>query len=331
MPDRLSTRFAAIPLATKVIAALSFALLPLGVIALVAAFHNYLQLAYSSRVSLVQAIGIALPALMWVAAVVITSLGINHLAIRPLRMMRAVVERYAAGDIGARMAEGTQSSPELAELSRAFNAMADRVAGHAQATQDALIRQTALTREVHHRVKNNLQIVSSLLSLQARDASSPEVSEAYALIRQRVNALALVHRWMYQDEAAQGVELRSLLADLSVNLEHGFEGATRVRRVACGSARLSVGQDIALPIAFLVTELVAATHTDARIEATLAGGRGNLRVTSAGFDGEFGLAGFTEGSRRIIAGLARQLRSPLDYDASAKAFSISFSALAPEA
>ena len=276
---------------------------------------------------------IALPALMWLVAVAIASLSLSRLVITPMRAMSRVVERYGAGDLTARMQDGTQSSPELSELSLAFNAMADRVAGQAQAMEGALATQRALTREVHHRVKNNLQIVSSLLSLQARDATTPEAAEAYALIRQRVNALALVHRWMYHNDEVKGVELRPLLSDLAANLEHGFDGrAGGTGRVTCASDRIMVGQDTALPIAFLVTELVAGSRRagrsdDARAEARVDGTAAQLTITSPGFAGEDGFEGFEEGARRIVLGLARQLRSPLAYDPEAHAFRMAFPAL----
>ena len=80
--------------------------------------------------------------------------------------------------------------------------MADSIASHEAELQSALHEQKRLTREVHHRVKNNLQIVSSLLSIQGRETANSEVSRAYATVQARVAALAIVHRWMYESEYA---------------------------------------------------------------------------------------------------------------------------------
>ena len=335
MPTAIVSRLAQIPLAAKVVAVLSVALLPLGIVALLSAWNNYAALvAINPHIDTSRALGVALPALMWLAALAIAAFALNRLVVHPLRDMRMIVERYASGDLAARMIDGEMSSPELAEVAIAFNRMADRAAHDARAMDSALTTQKALTREVHHRVKNNLQIVSSLLSLQARDAANIEVAAAYALIRQRVNALALVHRWMYQAEGAHGVELRPLLADLSANLEHGFEGRGGGRHVTCKAARVSVGQDTALPIAFLVTELVAGARSvdtgeaaDARIDAYRTERSASLHVTSQAFCGPSGLDGFEDSTRRILAGLARQLRSPLHYDPETHAFCIDFPAL----
>lgn len=277
-----------------------------------------------------QALGVALPALMWLTALGIAWLMLNRLVVRPVNTMRAIVDRYSSGEHTARIDADTLGSRELSRLASAFDGMADRIAEQERAMQAALVTEKALTREVHHRVKNNLQIVSSLLSIQARDAASSDVADAYALIRSRVNALALVHRWMYQDGGAPGVDLRALMADLCANLEHGSDGRVGGRiHVACAVEPLILDQDTALPIAFLITELVSGTarapgRVDARVEARMIEGRAMLSVTSEAFGDDDGFARFEDASRRIVTGLARQMRNPLAYNGATHAFAIQF-------
>lgn len=283
-----------------------------------------------------RAIGIALPAFMWLSALAIAWVAIDRIAVRPIGRMRASVERYAAGGRDERIAALGPRSRELDELAMAFDAMADRVRRHEVDMEALLATQRALTREVHHRVKNNLQIVSSLLSIQARGVDNPEVADAYALIRLRVTALSLVHRWMYQDEAANGVDLRGLIGDLTANLEHGFDGrAEGGGRVIAHVARLTVSQDTALPIAFLVTELVSgvarlslAPDTVVRVDAVASSaGRATLTIAAAPFATSEGIERFDEGARRIIAGLARQLRGALRHDPENGRYAIDFPVL----
>src|SRR3546814_1432333 len=84
---------------------------------------------------------------------------------------------------------------------------------------EGLIRQTKLTREVHHRVKNNLQVISSLINFHARGARSAEVVTAYASIQRRVDALAVVHRNHFAEmEENRGLSLRSVIGELSSNI-----------------------------------------------------------------------------------------------------------------
>jgi len=283
-----------------------------------------------------QALGVALPALMWLTALCIAWVMLNRLVVRPVNEMRSVVDRYSSGEHGARIDSTQFGSRELAGLASAFDGMADHIAQQGQAMEAALVTEKALTREVHHRVKNNLQIVSSLISIQAREATSSDVADAYALMRSRVNALALVHRWMYQDGGGQGVDLRSLAADLCANLEHGSEARPSGRvHVSCAVAPLVLDQDTALPIAFLITELVSGTarapgRIDARVEAHMVDGKAILRVSSDAFGDGNGFTLFEDASKRIVAGLARQMRSPLGYDAVAHAFTIQFPVLKAE-
>lgn len=308
-------------------------LLPFGIVALAAAARSYNHLFKTQvHVSAWQAFGVVAPMIMWLVAVAVAVTSLRRLVIVPLSDMRRVIELRAAGEVSTRMSPDRRATPELAELAQAFNSMADSMDVHTRSMESALATQKVLTREVHHRVKNNLQIVSSLISIQARDAAITEVTAAYALMRQRVNALALVHRWMYQDESADGVEISLLLADLSASLEHGADArSVSGGRVICRADRITVSQDTALPLVFLVNELVSGVRastdhepTETRIEAHQLHGRCRLCITNRAFAGEDGLDGFDDGARRIIKGLTRQLRSPLAFDRDTKMFGIAF-------
>jgi two-component system, sensor histidine kinase PdtaS len=82
-----------------------------------------------------------------------------------------------------------------------------------------ILSKYATIREVHHRVKNNLQVVASLLNLHARGAKTEDASAAYASIQRRVDALAVVHRNHYAElEENRGVALKPLISELGANL-----------------------------------------------------------------------------------------------------------------
>ena len=83
----------------------------------------------------------------------------------------------------------------------------------------AIDAKTALTSEVHHRVKNNLQIVSSLLNLQAGRITDPAAREALTQTRARIGALAQIHRLLYEKaHDSEMVDLSHLLNDLCTQL-----------------------------------------------------------------------------------------------------------------
>ena len=72
---------------------------------------------------------------------------------------------------------------------------------------------------MHHRVKNNLQVIASLINFHARGAKSAEASAAYASIQRRVDALAVVHRHHFAEmEENRGLELRSVIGELASNI-----------------------------------------------------------------------------------------------------------------
>lgn len=292
----------------------------------------------STELSVPQAVNIALPILMWLGAVVIGWLAIRWLVVAPLAQVRGSLDRYAAGDIGVRLAERRFRTQEVRDLGDAFDRMADQISRHEDDLRAGLATQKKLTREVHHRVKNNLQIVSSLLSLQSRDATSPEVAYAYATIQKRVNALALVHRWLYDDEAMRGVDLRSLAQDLCAGLEQSVTSADgSTIAIAADVDRLYVGQDTAVPLAFLITELVTAAarlagtgNLTVRVSAKAGEGRASLMVQAPSFQGaDLFAVGSSDPSARIIQGMARQMRSKLTHDPVAGSYAIDFPPTAP--
>ncbi len=287
----------------------------------------------SNELSVPQAVNVALPVLMWLGAVAIGWLAIRWLVVAPLAQVRASLDRYAAGDVGVRLGEGRFRTQEIRDLGDAFDRMADQISRHEDDLRAGLATQKKLTREVHHRVKNNLQIVSSLLSLQSRDAASPEVAYAYATIQKRVNALALVHRWLYDDEAMRGVDLRSLAQDLCAGLEQSVtlgDGSTIA--IAADVDRLYVGQDTAVPLAFLITELVTAAARVAGpgtltvgVSAKAGDARATLTVQAPSFRGsDLFAVGSGDPSARIIQGMARQMRSKLTHDAEIGSYAIDF-------
>jgi two-component sensor histidine kinase len=292
----------------------------------------------SAQLSVPQAVTVALPVLMWLGAVLIGWLAIRWLVVQPLAQIRRSLDRYASGDSSFRLGGGRFRTQEVRELGDAFDRMAEQITQHEDDLRAGLATQKKLTREVHHRVKNNLQIVSSLLSLQSRDASSAEVAYAYATIQKRVNALALVHRWLYDDEAMRGVDLRSLAQDLCAGLEQSVTVADGgAITIAADVDRLYVGQDTAVPLAFLITELVTAAArlaTDAgltvRVSAKAGDGRAMLTVQADSFRGEDLFApGSSDPSARIIQGMARQMRSKLAHDSETGSYSIDFPPTAP--
>src|SRR6185436_9147561 len=167
-----------------------------------------------------------------------------------------VIADYKPGDRGLDLPQLRTPAQEIGALGEAFEGMTRTVARHEADLEAAVVRQKRLVREVHHRVKNNLQVVASLLNLHSRGSPNEDVAAAYASIQRRVDALAVVHRNHYAElEENRGVALKPLVSELTANLR-----ATAPASAAGMQIRLDIGpfyvtQDVAVSVAFLITEI----------------------------------------------------------------------------
>lgn len=328
-------------LSTQVVAALAIAMLPMGVLAVLLAIQSHAAIG-EAHPTLAQWLSMTLPILMWLAALLTGWFAVHRLIVQPLARLQRLIEAYGHSSDPARtqlrMRAAGHDSAEIAILAASFDSMADAIDDHSRDLRDALAEQQRLTREVHHRVKNNLQIVTSLLSLQARDADSPEVVQTYAVIQARIQALTQVHRWMYDDATSHGVDLRALVGDLCAGLETSLISPDHQQvTIASRVDAIVIHPDVAVPVAFLVTELagLAAHHGDrgpllVQVDAHEADGRITIAIAAAGFVGVDRLAAASMSpTARIIHGMARQLRGALVHDPRVGAYSVDFASSLP--
>ncbi|WP_448661132.1 sensor histidine kinase [Sphingomonas sp. CJ20] len=261
---------------------------------------------------------------MLIAAAAIGWFVVDILLIRPLRRLRASVGKYQPGEVIDVRRFGAIPAQEIRDLSETFREISRTVQAHEADLAEGLVRQTKLTREVHHRVKNNLQVISSLINFHARGAKSREASEAYASIQRRVDALAVVHRNHYAEmEENRGLELRSVIGELAANIRATAPEQASGLAITLDIEPLLVSQDVAIAVAFLLTELVELAincNPGAGIRISIKGseedpGRAVLRVISSALVESTDMEELLENRyARVIGGLARQLRTKLHHD-----------------
>ena len=280
-------------------------------------------------------IALMLPLLMWAAAAVIVWLVVDRLLLRPLRRLRANVAAYTPGAVIDPRGL-TLPAQEISDLADTFRTLTRTVADHEAGLEEGLRRQTKLTREVHHRVKNNLQVISSLINFHSRGARSPDAMAAYASIQRRVDALAVVHRHHFAElEEHRGLNLRMLIGELASNLRATASERQQAIGLTLDIDPFLVNQDVAVAVAFLVTEMIElATGADpaAQIRVVVKPdgnpARAVLRVVSRALvDGDTLRDLATTRYGRVMEGLARQLRSKLHHDPLTGAYEIAFAIL----
>ena len=266
-------------------------------------------------------IGLLTPLGMWLLAALLSWLVIDRVLLTPIQRLERSMARYRPGDPLIAPPATLFAAQEVDILRGTIEALANNVAADKQALATALETQRALTREVHHRVKNNLQIIASLISLHSRDARGQDEIAAYRGIQRRVDALAVVHRHLHADtEESGGIALGTMLGELSVGLRHSLANEHGSVGITVNVDPAQASQDVALPVAFFITELVElACLCDATASIAIEmhlrpGNLATLSVQSQGLSGCVDRAGDRFASyERVLTGLSRQLRQPLQH------------------
>jgi two-component sensor histidine kinase len=225
---------------------------PMGDGALVARVGTELQ-----AITISERLLLLLPLLMWVAAALITWILVSRLMIRPLKYLERAVLDYKPGNSALDLPSKLGPAREIQELRDAFGRAVAQVDESEREMAGALEGQRRLVREVHHRVKNNLQVVASLLNIHGRSAETIEAQAAYAGISRRVGALSIVHRNHFAEmEENRGIALRPLLTELAAELRAGAPEASRGLIIDLDLEAVYTTQDVAVAVAFLITEIV---------------------------------------------------------------------------
>ena len=155
---------------------------------------------------------------------------------------------------------------------------------------EALTHRDLLLREVYHRVKNNLQIVDSLLVMQEDHLADPAAKSALTGLRGRVYALGLVHHQLMGSANLRTFDVAPFLRELTSNILDG--GASPGVSLAVSADPLDVGLDFAIPLGLLVTELVTNS-----LKHAFPGGEGHIDVLlSRNADGTFALVVSDDGT-----------------------------------
>lgn len=126
-----------------------------------------------------------------------------------------------------------------------------------QIIENSLIEKDSLLKEIHHRVKNNLQVVSSLLSIQTKNTRSKSAINALEEGKSRVKAMALIHQKLYQNEDLSVIKMQEYIESLSASIQSVYKkrGFKITIHIEAQSAELDV--DRAIPIGLILNELIS--------------------------------------------------------------------------
>ena len=126
--------------------------------------------------------------------------------------------------------------------------------------EQSLLEKETLLREIHHRVKNNLQIISSLLNIQSDNVTDPTVLSSIKEGQSRVQAMSLIHQNLYQSEHLSNVDIENYLKELVVYLSEMFAGQNKDIEIVVDANKIEFDIDTAIPLGLIVNELVSNAY-----------------------------------------------------------------------
>ncbi len=263
--------------------------------------------------------GVLLPLLAFLTALIAVLVVAERVVVRWLHYLQRIADIYAKGRFTVRPLQAGRAPPEIRELAQALDVMADAITTRDAQVEASLAEKDALMREIHHRVRNNLQVIASLLSMQQRALADPVARDAIFDTRQRINALALIYRARYQGADIKRVDIRQFLADLIAQLvvehqEHGEVIATELE-----ADELIIDPDKLTPLALFAVEAITNAQKHA---LAMRGGILRVRFKVTGDDAELAIVDEGSGAtpelatarvgRQLMGAFARQLRGRME-------------------
>lgn len=160
---------------------------------------------------LVMATPMIFPIAMWVTSLGVAFFAVHRLVIKHIRNLSRDMRRFAAT---RRHDDGPLESTvphELREIDRVWRDLAETVVRDEAELEGTIHDKSVLLKEVHHRVKNNLQLIASIVNMKIRKARTPEARQALKEVQNRVMSIATVHRSLYETSTEGRVRADELL------------------------------------------------------------------------------------------------------------------------
>ena len=121
----------------------------------------------------------------------------------------------------------------------------------------SLVEKEMLLKEIHHRVKNNLQVVSSLLSLQSQSVTDKQTLDILQESQNRIKSMAMIHEKLYRSEDIAKINFSEYIRSLSANLIRSYDAVSGGVRLDLNVEDIDLGIDAAIPCGLIVNELVS--------------------------------------------------------------------------
>ena len=279
----------------------------------------------------------AFPILMWLASLVVAYLAIDRLVLRHLKHLRRKMVMFRLDDTESEYARLADAPSELRDIASSYNRMIDRAESSRMELESSVREKEVMLKEVHHRVKNNLQLIASILNMQMRTVDAPEALRVLHRVQDRVMSLATIHRSLYTGDEVDTVQVDGMLTEivnglLNVGMSHEDTIRSELR-----IAPVVLDVDQAVPLSLLITEAVTnamkyvgksessepwvrvhvSEDVDGMVTATIENTRGPTNIRDEMGDDGTGLG------TRLIKAFVSQLGGELDLVETTDAYTVS--------
>ncbi len=260
------------------------------------------------------------PLLMWAMSLAVAYFAVHWLVIRHVRKLVHRMREFARHRTVP--PPGQLDAPtELREIEAGLAELTDHVLREEAEAENRMHEQKVMMKEIHHRVKNNLQLISSIINMQMRQIAAPEARFVLGRVRDRVLGLATIHRNLYEASDVTGVAADAAIREIVQQLSRTV-GPTEMEAALLDLAPVSLYPDQAVPLSLFVTEAVtnAIKHGGrrGRIAVRLEADEGIARLIVENPlrrlgdpEPEFGTGGL---GNRLIKAFATQLEGRVEVD-----------------
>lgn len=264
------------------------------------------------------------PFLMWLVGIIVAVVSLNRLVLRHISDLGRRMRRFATyRDVET--SEKIDDAPsEILTINETFEGMADQLLRDEADLENAVFEREVLLKEVHHRVKNNLQLISSIINMQVRQVASPEAVAALRQFQDRVTSLASVHRALYQEPSLTHIRFDVLLGDLVSQVNAVGSAQYRPVEIDLELDPVTLLPDQTSPLAMVTTEALSNAfkyggpgpdglfRLKVHLKETTEGGTTHVRlVIENSVDAEISADTGSGLGKRLILAFASQLDADL--------------------
>ena len=172
-----------------------------------------------------------------------------------LDMFRAMDAQARTGDMNLRVP--VEPFTEVGQIAERYNIVMDALQKATAKTEASLKEKEVLLREIHHRVKNNMQVISSLIRLQSRNVKDEQQIEMLKESQNRIKAMALIHEKLYRSKDLANIDFNDYIKNLVNDLFLSYKVSTGKVALKMNIETVSFGIDTAIPCGLIVNELVS--------------------------------------------------------------------------